>query len=200
MTTPYVLVLYHSRHGSVEELALAIAKGISAVGDSQNTSSGLEVRIRSCEHPDYSGELLYPPVSVDDLKHCSGLAMGSPCHFGMMASPLKAFWEHTSTEWLNGSLIGKPACVFTSSSSLHGGNEATLLSMSLPLLHHGMLLMGIPYSEASLHNTQGGGTPYGASHVAGLNNDNELSQDEKELAVALGKRLASTVLKLNRSI
>lgn len=198
MSAPYILVLYHSRHGSVESLAMAIAKGVSAIADEQPTHAAkLEVRVRSCEHPDYEGELLYPNVTLDDLKHCSGLALGSPCHFGMMASPLKAFLEQTSTQWLSGSLIGKPACVFSSSSSLHGGNETTLLSMSLPLLHHGMLLMGIPYSEPDLHNTQSGGTPYGATHVAGLNNSNELSHHEKELAVSLGKRLATTVLKLN---
>lgn len=124
--------------------------------------------------------------------------MGSPCHFGMMASPLKAFWESTSTQWLSGDLIGKPAVVFSSSSSLHGGNESTLLSMSLPLLHHGMMLLGIPYSEPELHTTTSGGTPYGATHVAGLNNDHDLTPHEKNLAFALGKRLAQTVQLLNR--
>lgn len=190
MTTPYVLVLYHSRHGSVEQLALAIGKGIE--------SEGLEAKLRSCEHSDYPGELLYPNVTMDDLKLASGLAMGSPCQFGMMASPLKAFWEQSSTEWLSGTLIGKPACVFTSSSSLHGGNESTLLSMSLPLLHHGMLLMGIPYSEPELHQTDSGGTPYGASHVSGLEGNTELTTHEKNLAFALGKRLAGTVKQLNK--
>lgn len=190
MTSPYILVLYHSRHSSVENLALQLSKGIQSVG--------VEIRVRSCEHSDRVTDSLYPQVSVEDLKGCSGLAMGSPCHFGMMASPLKAFWESTSTQWLSGDLIGKPAVVFSSSSSLHGGNESTLLSMSLPLLHHGMMLLGIPYSEPDLHNTQSGGTPYGATHVAGLKNDSELSEHEKNLAFALGKRLADTVLLLNR--
>ena len=178
MSAPYILVLYYSRHGSVLNLARAIAKGIE--------KQGIEARLRSVGE-----DQSHPQVSVEDLTNCAGLAMGSPCRFGMMAAPLKAFWESTSTQWLSGSLIDKPACVFTSSSSLHGGNEATLLSMSLPLLHHGMLLLGVPYSEPELHTTTEGGTPYGASHVSGLKSSAELSASEKQICDALGQRLAT---------
>lgn len=175
---PFILVLYYSRHGSVLNLARAIAKGAE--------KQGIEARIRTV-----GDNAEHPQVTVDELAACSGLAMGSPCRFGMMAAPLKAFWESTSTQWLTGALIDKPACVFTSSSSLHGGNEATLLSMSLPLLHHGMLLVGVPYSEPELHNTETGGTPYGASHVSGLKSAPELSNSEKQICDSLGQRLAS---------
>lgn len=185
MSSPYILVLYHSRHGSVLNLARAIAKGIE--------KTGVEARIRSV-----TDEQAYPKVSIEDLSQCSGLAMGSPCRFGMMAAPLKAFWESTSTQWLSGALIDKPACVFTSSSSLHGGNETTLLNMSIPLLHHGMLLVGVPYSEPELHNTTSGGTPYGASHVSGLRSDPELSSCEKTICDSLGQRLAGLVKQLQQ--
>jgi len=183
MSQPYILVLYYSRHGSVLNLARAIAKGIE--------KQGLEAKIRTVGDNDE-----HPQVTPEELANCSGLAMGSPCRFGMMAAPLKAFWETTSNQWLSGSLIDKPACVFTSSSSLHGGNEATLLTMSLPLLHHGMMLIGVPYSEPELHNTQSGGTPYGASHVSGLKSDAILSDSEKRICVSLGQRLASISKKL----
>lgn len=189
MTTNFVLILYYSRHGSVLNLAKAIAKGAE--------SQGIEAKIRTVPSlNDDTPESDYPIVSNQELKACAGIAMGSPCRFGMMASPLKHFWEQTSTEWLSGELIDKPACVFTSSSSLHGGNESTLLSMSLPLLHHGMMLLGLPYSEPELHNTESGGTPYGASHVSGLKSAPTLTDSEKELAFSLGKRLAKTAQKL----
>lgn len=178
MTSPYILILFHSRHGSVLNLARTIAKGIE--------KQGIEARLRCVGEGQE-----YPEVSLNDLEHCAGLAMGSPCRFGMMAAPLKTFWETTSTQWLTGKLINKPACVFTSSSSLHGGNEATLLTMSLPLLHHGMMLLGVPYSEPGLHNTKSGGTPYGASHVSGLNSSEQLSESEKAIADNIGQRLAS---------
>ena len=158
----------------------------------------MEVKIRTVSDlTDTVHEPDYPIVTLDELKNCAGLAMGSPCRFGMMAAPLKSFWEQTSMQWLSGDLIDKPACVFTSSSSLHGGNEATLLSMALPLLHHGMLLMGVPYSEPELHKTESGGTPYGASHVSGLKSTPELSEPEKQICLTLGNRLATHALKLN---
>lgn len=177
MSNPYILVLYHSRHGSVLNLARAIAKGVE--------KQGMEAKIRSVGDAQE-----YPNVSLENLTNCAGLAMGSPCRFGMMAAPLKAFWESTSNQWLTGSLIDKPACVFTSSSSLHGGNEATLLNLSIPLLHHGMLLVGVPYSEPELHNTTSGGTPYGASHVSGLKSDAKLTESEQEICNTLGQRIA----------
>ncbi len=187
---PYVLVLYFSRHGSVLNLARAIAKGIE--------SQGLEARIRTvAERQQDIDNLPYPIVTLDDIKGAKGLAMGSPCHFGMMASPLKAFWETTSESWIKGELIDKPACVFTSSSSMHGGNEATLLSMSLPLLHHGMVLLGVPYSEPSLLGTQSGGTPYGASHIAGVKSETELTESEVKICQSLGRRLATITKQLN---
>jgi NAD(P)H dehydrogenase (quinone) len=190
MSQPFVLVLYYSRHGSVLNLAKSIAKGIE--------SRGVEARIRTVPELDQTrgNDAPYPEVEIQDIVECAGLAMGSPCHFGMMASPLKFFWETTSTQWLRGDMIDKPAAVFTSSSSLHGGNESTLLSMSLPLLHHGFMLLGVPYSVPELNSTTSGGTPYGASHVSGLSGTPDLSNDEKNIAIALGKRLASTSLAL----
>ena len=186
---PYILVLYYSRHGSVLNLARAIAKGIE--------SEGLEARLRTVAHThDEIDALPYPLVDSDDLLHASGLAMGSPCQFGMMASPLKAFWETTSSAWLKGELIDKPACVFTSSSSLHGGNESTLLSMSLPLLHHGMMLLGVPYSEPALLSTDSGGTPYGASHVSGVRTQSELTDAERNICHTLGRRIATIAKQL----
>jgi NAD(P)H dehydrogenase (quinone) len=191
MTTPapFVLVLYYSRHGSVLNLAKQIAKGIE--------SQGTEAKIRTVAD-DRQEDAEYPLVTQQELTSCSGLALGSPCRFGTMAAPLKSFWESTSTNWLSGDLIDKPACVFTSSSSLHGGNEATLQSMSLPLLHHGMMLMGVPYSEPELHNTTSGGTPYGASHVSGLRSDNTLTKSEIAICKTLGQRLAITAKKLSQ--
>lgn len=193
-----VLVLYYSQGGAVREMAQLIARGIES-------QAGIKARIRSvpkvssnCEatEPDIpvSGD---PYVELSDLQECIGLALGSPTRFGNMAAAMKYFLDSTVSTWLKGDLIGKPAAVFTSSGSMHGGNEATLLSMMLPLLHHGMIMLGIPYSEAELSATQTGGTPYGASHVAGANDDQAISPDERQLCLALGKRLGHTALKLS---
>lgn len=186
-----ILVLYYSRHGSTQRLARAIARGIESV-------EGCEALLRTV--PELEGERDSPTdaiATLAELKSCDGLAMGSPVWFGNMAAPLKHFWDQTTSLWLSGSLIDKPACVFTSSSSMHGGQESTAMSMMLPLLHHGMMLMGIPYSEPQLHSTTTGGTPYGASHVA--NESVQLSNDEYTLAMALGQRLAMTAVKLKRA-
>jgi len=193
---PKLLILYFSRNGSTKNLAYQIAKGVE--------SSGCEAVLRTVpavsNNLDNKAQIVPetgdPYVSKADLAECQGLALGSPTRFGNMAAAMKYFWDSTSEQWLNGQLIGKPACVFTSSSSMHGGQESTLLTMMLPLLHHGMLLTGIPYSEPALNRTQTGGTPYGVTHVAGLNSDNVLSQDEIELCLAQGKRLADLALKL----
>lgn len=138
-----------------------------------------------------------PYVEHADLKECAGLALGSPTRFGNMASAMKYFWDGTAVDWLSGTLSGKPACVFTSTGSLHGGQESTLLSMMLPLLHHGMLITGLPYSEAELMTTSTGGSPYGATHWSGLDGKNSISEDSRRLAIALGRRLAKTAVKLN---
>lgn len=191
MASPYVLVLYYSRHGSVAQLAQYIARGIERV-------EGIEARIRTVPPVSSTCEAVDKPIpdagapyaSLDDLRNCSGLALGSPTRFGNMAAPLKYFLDNTSAVWLAGELVNKPACVFSSSSSLHGGQEATLLSMMIPLLHHGMLLVGIPYTQEALSTTQTGGTPYGATHVAGLSNDQPISDEETVLAKHLGERLA----------
>jgi NAD(P)H dehydrogenase (quinone) len=193
-----VLVLYYSQGGAVREMAQLIARGIES-------NANIKARIRSvpkvssnCEatEPDIpaSGD---PYVELRDLQECVGLALGSPTRFGNMAAAMKYFLDSTVSTWLKGDLIGKPAAVFTSSGSMHGGNEATLLSMMLPLLHHGMVLVGIPYSEAELSATKTGGTPYGASHVAGANDDLAISPDERKLCLALGKRLGQIALKLS---
>ena len=192
-----VLVLFYSHSGSVKELARHIARGIDSV-------PGMAARVRTVPKvaavttitaPDIPDEGA-PYVTANDLAECVGLALGSPTRFGNMAAPLKYFLDGTGGEWMRGTLTGKPACVFTSTSTMHGGNESTLLSMMLPLLHHGMLIVGIPYSEAALTATTEGGTPYGASHVAGAANDRAVSASEKQLAFALGHRLASTAQKL----
>lgn len=194
-----ILVLYYSHHGAVRALAERIARGIESV-------PGIQARLRTvpristvCESsapsvPD-SGA---PYVEAGDLNECIGLALGSPVRFGNMAAPMKYFWDGTIAEWQNGTLAGKPACVFTSSASQHGGNESNLLSMMLPLLHHGMLLTGLPYTEPELATTDKGGTPYGASHVAGSNGNPLLSEAENRLAFTQGKRLANLALKLSR--
>jgi NAD(P)H dehydrogenase (quinone) len=193
-----VLVLYYSQGGAVREMAQLIARGIES-------QAGVKARIRSvpkvssnCEatEPDIptSGD---PYVELSDLQECVGLALGSPTRFGNMAAAMKYFLDSTVSTWLKGDLIGKPAAVFTSSGSMHGGNEATLLSMMLPLLHHGMVMVGIPYSEAELSATKTGGTPYGASHVGGANDDLAISPDERKLCLALGKRLGQIALKLS---
>jgi NAD(P)H dehydrogenase (quinone) len=182
------MVLYYSRHGATRQLARLIARGIESI-------DGCHALLRTVAEIDAERTNDQDPcATLDELKRCSGLAMGSPVWFGNMAAPLKHFWDKTSPLWLNGDLIDKPAAVFTSSSSLHGGQESCLLSMQLPLLHHGMMILGIPYSEPSLHLTQTGGSPYGASHH---NNEHEsLSQHERHLAQQLGKRLATITLKL----
>ena len=194
---PEILILYYSRHGSVAAMAEQIARGVEAV-------PGITARIRTVPPVSPKVETAMPPVpdsghpyaEPGDLIECSGLALGSPARFGNMAAPLKYFLETTTPLWLGGDLVGKPAAVFTSSTSMHGGQESTLLSMMVPLLHQGMVVLGIPYTETLLHQTQSGGTPYGASHVAGESNSSQLSDDEKLLAQALGKRLATTTLRL----
>ena len=190
--TTRILVLYYSRHGAVAALADKIAIGVAQGG------SEAIVRCIPPLNPDTASR--HAIVSQDELRQCDGLAFGSPVRFGNMVADAKAFWDTTTSIWLKGELIDKPAGVFTSSGSMHGGNEATLLSMSLPLLHHGMLLTGIPYSEPELHQTQTGGTPYGPSHVSGHHGGSKLSVDEQRLAQAFGKRLAklSQKLKSNR--
>lgn len=187
-----ILVLYYSRHGAVAEMARQVARGIDKV-------DGAQARIRTVPEVSTQTETVAdaipasgpPYVTLDDLKECAGLALGSPTRFGNMAAAMKYFLDSTSPVWLSAALAGKPAAVFTSSSSLHGGQESTLLSMMLPLLHHGMLLVGIPYTEEALTHTTTGGTPYGASHVAGPHSDRPLSDDEKKLCQALGARLAT---------
>ncbi|HEX4857813.1 MAG TPA: NAD(P)H:quinone oxidoreductase [Usitatibacteraceae bacterium] len=192
-----ILVLYYSHGGSVRELARQIARGVESI-------DGMAARVRTVprvstgigrQEPAVPAE--GPPYVVSaDLRECSGLALGSPTRFGNMAAPMKYFLDGTGGEWLAGSLSGKPAAVFTSTSTPHGGNEATLLSMMLPLLHHGMLIVGVPFTEALLGTTGGGGTPYGASHVAGPGNDRPVSPDEAAIAQALGRRLAGVARRL----
>ena len=196
-----VLVLFYSHSGSVLELARHIARGVDSV-------PGMAARVRTVPKvaaattiasPDVPAEGA-PYVTATDLAECVGLALGSPTRFGNMAAPLKYFLDGTGGEWMRGTLTGKPACVFTSTSTMHGGNESTLLSMMLPLLHHGMLIVGIPFTEVALGTTTGGGSPYGASHIAGVANDRVVTEIEKQLAFALGKRLASTAKKLAGTI
>lgn len=192
-----ILVLYYSQGGAVTQMAQLIARGIEGV-------KGVSARIRTVPKVSTNCEATESEIPSDgapyaelkDLEECVGLALGSPTRFGNMAAPMKYFLDGTSSIWLKGAMIDKPACVFTSSGSMHGGNESTLLSMMLPLLHHGMILIGIPYSEPSLSNTQSGGTPYGASHIGGTMDDKPMTEDEKKLCIALGKRLAETALKL----
>lgn len=194
-----ILVLYYSRHGNVADMARYVARGVDASG-----AGTARLRTVPPVSPDTQATLADIPESgppyatVDDLKECSGLALGSPTRFGNMAAPLKYFFDGTAALWASGSLIGKPAAVFTSTASLHGGQETTLLSMMLPLLHHGMLILGLPYSEPALTATRSGGTPYGASHLAGPQSDIPLTEDEKKLCHALGKRLAETAAALTR--
>lgn len=193
-----ILVLYYSQGGAVRDMAQSIARGIEGV-------DGAKARIRTVPKVSANCEATEPEVptsgapyvELQDLEECKGLALGSPTRFGNMAAPMKYFLDSTTSLWLKGALIGKPASVFTSSGSMHGGNETTLITMMLPLMHHGMMLLGLPYSEPSLGNTTSGGTPYGASHVGGAMDDQPLSDDEKKLCLALGKRLAETALKLS---
>jgi len=192
-----ILVLYYSRNGHTAQLARLLARGIEEV-------PGMRARLRQVPPVAPVTETAQPPVPNEgapyvtrqDLVECSGLALGSPTRFGNMAAPLKHFLDGTGAEWASGALVGKPAALFTSTSTMHGGQESTLLTMALPLLHHGMLIVGIPYTEPALTATHSGGTPYGASHVAGAKGENAISEHERELARALGRRLADTARKL----
>ncbi|WP_233998578.1 NAD(P)H:quinone oxidoreductase [Microbulbifer pacificus] len=192
---PYVLILYYSRSGATAKMAAELARGVE--------EAGLSARLRTVPPVSPDTEASLPPVpdsgapycSADDLRHCAGLLLGSPTRFGNMAAPLRHFLDQTSDMWLDGSLTGKPAAVFTATGSLHGGQESTLISMMLPLLHHGMLIAGIPYSEAALMHTTTGGTPYGASHWAS-GGASELSGDEITLCRALGARVSTLAQKL----
>ena len=192
-----ILVLYHSRLGSVEKLASLIARGVNSVDSVEaivRTVPNISANTATNEKavPDAGA----PYASLDDLKNCDGLILGSPTRFGNMSAEMKHFLDSTSSIWMGGELQGKPAAVFSSSSSMHGGQASTLLSMMLPLLHHGMLLVGIPYSEPALSQTTTGGTPYGATHVSGSNNQNSITEDEKILSIALGQRVAEIAQKL----
>jgi NAD(P)H dehydrogenase (quinone) len=194
----HVLVIYYSRHGALREMANHIARGVE--------QAGVTAKVRAVPEVSPVSEATAPAVPADgapyatlsDFTDCIGLALGSPTRFGNMAAPLKYFIDSTASLWMSGALVGKPAALFTSTSSLHGGQETTLTSMMLPLLHHGMMIVGIPYTEATLMRTQTGGTPYGASHVAGRDSDQPLSDDEAKLCRALGERLGKTALALAR--
>ncbi len=194
-----ILVLYYSRYGATAEMARQVARGVESVARIQARLRTVPPVSTLCEAVEDS----IPPsgapyATLDDLRDCAGLALGSPTRFGNMAAPLKYFLDGTSALWLAGTLAGKPAGVFTSTSSLHGGQETTLLSMMIPLLHHGMLVLGLPYSEPDLLQTRSGGTPYGPSHLAGTNSDLPLSEEERRLCQALGRRLAQTAAALAR--
>jgi NAD(P)H dehydrogenase (quinone) len=195
-----ILVLYYSRYGATEKMARQLARGVEEVDNSVARIRTVAPVSTVCEATEDSIPAEGAPyATLDDLHECDGLALGSPTRFGNMAAPLKYFLDTTSSLWLNGDLAGKPAAVFTSTSSMHGGQETTLLSMMLPLLHHGMLLLGIPYSETDLLHTDSGGTPYGASHLAGAESNRPLSDAEQRLCRALGRRLADTASRLSRS-
>ncbi len=192
-----VLVLYYSQSGAVKQMAQLVARGVEQV-------PGVKARLRTVPKVAPITQEIAPAVpdsgapyaELNDLQDCIGVALGSPTRFGNMAAALKYFWDGTSELWLKGALAGKPAAVFTSTGTQHGGQETTLISMMLPLMHHGMLIVGLPYTEAALSTTRSGGSPYGASHVAGLTNDTIISEDEKKLTIALGKRLAQVAVKL----
>ena len=194
-----ILVLYYSRGGSVARLARQIARGIGEV-------EGMAARVRTVPPVAAVTQSAAPPVPDEgapyvqprDLDECTGLILGSPTRFGNMAAPLKHWLDGLGAQWTSGTLVGKPAAAFTSTATMHGGQEATLLTMLVPLLHHGCVLVGIPYTEAALHTTRGGGTPYGASHVSGHDDDPQLSDDEAQLARALGKRVAGIAARLAR--
>lgn len=198
MPTLKILVLYYSRHGATRKLAEYIAQGAESV-------PGCEAVLRTVPAVSTVAEATEPAVPASgapyvdatDLEECAALALGSPTRFGNMAAPLKYFIDGSSAQWLSGTLAGKPACAFTSTGSLHGGQESTLLSMMLPLLHHGMLIVGLPYTEASLMTTASGGSPYGATHWSGVNGNHPVSDDTRSLAIALGRRLAQTARQLN---
>lgn len=193
-----ILVLYYSATGSVRTLAQSVARGVDSV-------EGMRARVRTVPKVAPVTQLAAPAVPPEgapyveprDLEECAGIAFGSPTRFGNMAAPLKYFLDGLGAEWARGTLAGKPAAVFSSTASLHGGQEATLISMMLPLMHHGMVVVGLPYTEPDLHATRSGGTPYGATHVSGSANDRPVSDEESRLAFALGKRLAAIAKKLS---
>ena len=194
---PEILIAYYSRNGSVAQLARHVARGVEEV-------PGMSARLRSVPPVAPVTQVAQPPeptagapyVTLADLRECAGIILGSPTRFGNMAAPLKHFLDSTGAEWASGALVGKPAAVFTSTSTLHGGQESTLLSMLLPLLHHGALVVGLPFTEPEVNTTTTGGTPYGASHVAGPSGDRPISDDERTLARKLGRRLAQIALRL----
>lgn len=193
-----ILILFYSRDRSVREMADIIARGVESVPGARAKLRSVPRVSQVCESvekdiPDEGA----PYVELNDLQSCAGLAMGSPSYFGNMAASMKYFWDGTTSLWLKGVLVGKPAAVFTSSGTQHGGQETTLISMMVPLLHHGMMILGLPYSEPELSSTSSGGTPYGASHVSGIQNDRDISAEEKRLCLALGKRLALTAMQLS---
>ena len=198
ITDKEILVLYYSQHGATRQMAQLIARGVEHV-------DGVRARLRTVPKISALSEATEPSipdsgapyVELIDLEECIGLALGSPTRFGNMSSAMKYFWDGTGGVWMKHTLVGKPAVLFTSTGTMHGGQESTLLSMMLPLLHHGMVIVGLPYSEPELSTTQSGGTPYGASHVAGIANDQAISETEKKLCMALGRRLAQTALKLS---
>jgi len=191
-----ILVLYYSHRGSVRALAQQIARGVDSTGATARLRTVPKVSpLCAAVEPRIPSDGA-PYVEAADLVDCIGLALGSPTRFGNMAAAMKYFWDSTAAEWSAGTLVGKPACVFTSTASAHGGQESTLLSMMLPLLHQGMLLIGLPYSEAALSSTRSGGTPYGASHLAGVGGDPTLTDEERHLAFVQGRRLANIALKL----
>lgn len=194
---PDILIVYYSRTGNVAQLARLVARGVEEV-------PGMRARLRSVPPVAPLTTTATPPVpeegapyaTLDDLRDCAGLILGSPTRFGNMAAPLKHFLDSTGAEWVSGTLVGKPAAAFTSTGTMHGGQESTLLTMLLPLLHHGALIVGLPFTEPALNATTSGGTPYGASHVAGVNADRPLSEDTRTLARALGRRVAVIAAKL----
>lgn len=193
-----ILILYYSQHSATQQMAQLIARGVEQV-------QGVRARLRTvpkisavCEASEPSiPDSGAPYAALHDLEECIGIALGSPTRFGNMAAAMKYFWDGTGSLWMKHALVGKPAALFTSTGTMHGGQESTLLTMMLPLLHHGMVIVGLPYSEPELFTTQSGGTPYGASHVAGLANDQPITESEKKLCLALGRRLAQTALKLS---
>ncbi|MGA9667115.1 MAG: NAD(P)H:quinone oxidoreductase [Gallionella sp.] len=198
ITDKEILVLYYSQHGATRQMAQLVARGVEQ-------ERGVLARLRTVPKVSSVSEATEsgipdsgaPYVQLRDLEECMGLALGSPTRFGNMASAMKYFWDSTGGAWMKHTLVGKPAALFTSTGTMHGGQESTLLSMMLPLLHHGMVIVGLPYSEPELTSTRSGGTPYGASHVAGIANDIAISDAEKKLCMALGRRLAQTALKLS---
>ena len=193
-----ILILYYSHRGSVRALAERVARGVESVPCIQARLRTVPKVSTVCEASEATVPTNGAPyVEAIDLEECAGLALGSPVRFGNMAAPMKYFWDGTVAAWQNGTLVGKPACVFTASGSQHGGNETTLISMMLPLLHHGMLLIGLPYTEPDLNTTNTGGTPYGPSHISGGSGNPVLSESESRLAFNQGQRLANLVKKLS---